>query len=991
VDAIAAAEKARMEREAKSAAAKAAAEARRERAAAAKEAERVERERAAKERAMAAADRSKRELDAAKAREKTARESHERERKRREREANERAKADAKAKKNAPRSSPRPAPPAAAATDNAAKKTRVPASERARRFIGEKMSALAAAGGGGDDDDAATTNAQTAGTGKKDVVRENYWSFPAARPEDPHHGSRRAREEEKPKSNPKPTTKTKRDSTVDEETTSFVRKLVNDAERAVQERKREKRPRWMPSLSFGSAESSTAEADERKARQRAERDDARLKRERERDAKLEKMKARTREREPSRRSAAPRFDQVTGRSISVPVFSPAAASASASASEGARDRARSRGSSFADAATTKELSDTAIIAMTGAVMAAPFLLARRSERARAMIDQGKLRLKRLHDVDGASVRVKWHGADARPDVEGHEDGRGDDEALARCADGHKDGHLGLPARVGRPISFAALLPEGGWVATRARAARRAASDAARKLVEIFAGGGNLGRRRPRHHRGGSHGGSAFGGGGSSRVTSPAQSLAAATEALERAEKRLANLTGTERSEESTPSKSGARRKLAVAPDADADVAHATGKESRSVDRSPSPPPRTELLSPRLIVPIKTPRRGDAPYAGSTPGKYEVAANPATGTYSPTPRVTASIAAAVGLNVSTPRELATPVAGMAPEKARKTLRAYEKRKNALLKSYSALEAAEGRAVDERELFAFIQNQNPTSRSPSGASSPGGGRPANVPPLALDGVGGGGEEDDATRAERLRLECAVLEGRLQFRNDDQVEVHERAAERRDALAAKLASMDAKPIASKSATAKRDALAAEVDAAAATAERERAKMERISSIVEDGEMSKRQKRTKKSIWHFTVTVKRRALLAWLQALDDAHRMRRAARKLTAKGHLKTQSLAFETWLEFWRVAKEEKIRRRVEELERRAAAAEEEEARAAEAAAAAREKSVGVAARIAAAEERETEARKKIGGEYGSATSFREKSKAFRRNDVKRDAPK
>ena len=98
-----------------------------------------------------------------------------------------------------------------------------------------------------------------------------------------------------------------------------------------------------------------------------------------------------------------------------------------------------------------------------------------------------------------------------------------------------------------------------------------------------------------------------------------------------------------------------------------------------------------------------------------------------------------------------------------------------------------------------------------------------------------------------------------------------------------------------------------------------------------------------------------------------------------------------AFETWLEFWRVAKEEKIRRRVEELERRAAAAEEEEARAAEAAAAAREKSVGVAARIAAAEERETEARKKIGGEYGSATSFREKSKAFRRNDVKRDAPK
>ena len=62
-------------------------------------------------------------------------------------------------------------------------------------------------------------------------------------------------------------------------------------------------------------------------------------------------------------------------------------------------------------------------------------------------------------------------------------------------------------------------------------------------------------------------------------------------------------------------------------------------------------------------------------------------------------------------------------------------------------------------------------------------------------------------------------------------------------------------------------RDAAAEEKSSSAAKLAVERGKVERIESAVREQEAAARMKRVKKSIWHFTISLTRRALLgkAW------------------------------------------------------------------------------------------------------------------------------
>ena len=234
----------------------------------------------------------------------------------------------------------------------------------------------------------------------------------------------------------------------------------------------------------------------------------------------------------------------------------------------------------------------------------------------------------------------------------------------------------------------------------------------------------------------------------------------------------------------------------------------------------------------------------------------------------------------------------------------------------------------------------------------------------------------ESGDATpemveHVERLNRECAVLEGRLQYRSDNQAKELERTraereaktkaleraevevAEMRKMLEASGRSRDEDAAAGAELTRKSDvAAAAAADVAAAVAAEKQAE----AALAH-------QKRVKKSIWHFTMSLKRRAVLGWLFELDEAHRRRRLLRKALARMKLRTLSSSFEAWVEFQRRAKDVRLERRVAELEKRAAEAEAAEA----AARAARDAAARVAAEtaelVAAAERREAEARREV----------------------------
>ena len=267
---------------------------------------------------------------------------------------------------------------------------------------------------------------------------------------------------------------------------------------------------------------------------------------------------------------------------------------------------------------------------------------------------------------------------------------------------------------------------------------------------------------------------------------------------------------------------------------------------------------------------------------------------------------------------------------------------EGRRDALMQRYVAAEAAEGRTVDPTVIVppspAAPSRRWLTKTSPSASPSRG------VPKLDLTRLNGNAEDESLTerrmggdgddkaasdkadpgvakkfdderagdaelrwRVERLDRECAILEGRLAFREDEKTRELRAMREKETANAAR--------------------------------------------------------RVKKSIWHFATSLKRRALLAWVLELDEATRRKRLLRKALARMRMRTLSDSFEGWLEFRRKAKEQRLERKVAELERRAAAAEAAEVAAQRDREAARREAEEKAASLAEAEAREAEARREV----------------------------
>ena len=267
---------------------------------------------------------------------------------------------------------------------------------------------------------------------------------------------------------------------------------------------------------------------------------------------------------------------------------------------------------------------------------------------------------------------------------------------------------------------------------------------------------------------------------------------------------------------------------------------------------------------------------------------------------------------------------------------------EGRRDALMQRYVAAEAAEGRTVDPTVIVppspAAPSRRWLTKTSPSASPSRG------VPKLDLTRLNGNAEDESLTerrargdrdaasdkaasdagvakkfederagdaelrwRVERLDRECAILEGRLAFREDEKT---------RELMA-----------------------------------------------MREKETADAARRVKKSIWHFATSLKRRALLAWVLELDEATRRKRLLRKALARMRMRTLSDSFEGWLEFRRKAKEQRLERKVAELERRAAAAEAAEVAAQRDRDDARREAEDKAAALAEAEAREAEARREV----------------------------
>ena len=108
---------------------------------------------------------------------------------------------------------------------------------------------------------------------------------------------------------------------------------------------------------------------------------------------------------------------------------------------------------------------------------------------------------------------------------------------------------------------------------------------------------------------------------------------------------------------------------------------------------------------------------------------------------------------------------------------------------------------------------------------------------------------------------------------------------------------------------------------------------------------------------------SLKRRALLAWVLELDEATRRKRLLRKALARMRMRTLSDSFEGWLEFRRKAKEQRLERKVAELERRAAAAGQPRSRRRGTGTARGGRPRDKAAALAEAEAREAEARHEV----------------------------
>ena len=486
-----------------------------------------------------------------------------------------------------------------------------------------------------------------------------------------------------------------------------------------------------------------------------------------------------------------------------------------------------------------------------------------------------------------------------------------------CRDARDARRLDLPARVGPAVGFGRFLPGGGVFACLKLVLFGIAAEDSTAASSAPAAAPAA---PPEDH------------GGVAAVAA----LAAAEAAVALAE------AAAERTPETTPAKisrlSPVQPSSPVTPVlSNVPVTPATdtpGTDPRGDSTSGTPPPRS-------AYPAKTPgkTRGELndddetdPLSPRTLGAIGMSG-------ASTPPPTPGPAAGTRMPMLSPRRLPGEHAGR--DEYRTTELKLEGRRDALMQRYVSMEAAEGRTVDPDAIVPPSPAPSQrwlTKTSPS--ASPSRGR-VGVPRLDLSGVAGGQNDESARdvsptraamledrpvanglkrfederagddelrfRVERLDRECAVLEGRLAFREDQKT--------------------------------------------------------RELRVMKDKETTDAARRVKKSIWHFATSVKRRALLAWVLELDEATRRKRLLRKALTRMKMRTLSDSFEGWVEFRRKAKEQRLERKVAELERRAAAAEAAEAEAQREGEAARKDAQEKAATLAEAEAREAEARREV----------------------------
>ena len=484
-----------------------------------------------------------------------------------------------------------------------------------------------------------------------------------------------------------------------------------------------------------------------------------------------------------------------------------------------------------------------------------------------------------------------------------------------CRDARDARRLDLPARVGPAIGFGRFLPGGGVFACLklvlfgiAAEDSTAASSAAAPAA-------------PPEDQGSVAAVAAL----AAAEAAVALAEAAAARMPETTPAKISRLSPVQPSSPVTPVLSN----VPVTPATDT-----PGTDPRA-DSTPGTPP------PRSAYPAKTPgkTRGELndddetdPLSPRTLGAIGMSG-------ASTPPPTPGPAPGPHAPMLSPRRLPGEHAGR--DEYRTTELKLEGRCDALMQRYVSMEAAEGRTVDPDAIVPPSPAPSQrwlTKTSPS--ASPSRGR-VGVPRLDLSGVAGGQNDESARdvsptraamledrpvanglkrfedervgddelrfRVERLDRECAVLEGRLAFREDQKT--------------------------------------------------------RELRVMKEKEAADAARRVKKSIWHFATSVKRRALLAWVLELDEATRRKRLLRKALARMKMRTLSDSFEGWVEFRRKAKEQRLERKVAELERRAAAAEAAEAEAQREGEAARKDAEEKAVTLAEAEAREAEARREV----------------------------
>ena len=281
---------------------------------------------------------------------------------------------------------------------------------------------------------------------------------------------------------------------------------------------------------------------------------------------------------------------------------------------------------------------------------------------------------------------------------------------------------------------------------------------------------------------------------------------------------------------------------------------------------------------------------------------------------------------------------------------------EGRKEALFERYAAMELEEGRVARVEDFDALEpaprgerkREENGHGASETAGSSKARARPAFVPKLALGALAGGGSGEAEAQTETR----AGPPGR------EEADEAERSGDA-PASSPRLVATPPRPGPVSDSSPPLDPSPERV--AVARLARECAVLEgRIKHRVERRAAEANERRLRRAARHFVFSLERRALLAWITALDEAHRRRRVMRKAAARMRLRLVSAGFEAWCEFARLRAEARAERRMRFLEAKAEAAAKAEAEAVRAREEAADEARRAASAVEAAEAREREAR-------------------------------